>query len=45
MPVTKEKMFELANLTDGYSGSDLSNMVNDALMSPVRQLNTTNVWV
>ena len=28
-----------------YSGSDLSNMSNDALMAPVRNLNKTKTWV
>jgi hypothetical protein len=28
-----------------YSGSDISNMVNDALMSPVRKLDKTRTWV
>lgn len=45
-------MYEIANLTNGYflllfrySGSDISNMVNDALMAPVRALDKTRVWV
>jgi hypothetical protein len=28
-----------------FSGSDMANMVNDALMSPVRKLDKTRVWV
>ena len=28
----------LADFTEGYSGSDLSTMVNDALMRPVKEL-------
>ncbi len=28
-----------------YSGSDIANMVNDALMAPVRSLDKTRVWV
>ena len=28
-----------------FSGSDISNMANDALMGPVRILNETRVWV
>lgn len=39
-----EQLHELANLTDGYSGSDIANLVNDALMSPVRSLDKVKVW-
>ena len=28
----------LASKTDGYSGSDLSTLVNDGLMRPIKQL-------
>lgn len=28
-----------------YSGSDISNMINDALMTPVRTLSNTRTWV
>ena len=35
---TSEQMSELAELTDGYSGSDIANLINDALMAPVRSL-------
>ena len=31
---------ELANLSDGYSGSDISIAVQDALMQPVRKIQT-----
>ena len=43
----------MATLTDGYiihwsfrySGSDIANMVNDALMAPVRTIDQTKTWV
>lgn len=28
-----------------YSGSDIANMANDALMAPVRNLDKTKTWV
>lgn len=31
-------MDELANRTDGFSGSDVSILVRDALMQPVRKV-------
>jgi len=35
----KEADFEyLASRTEGYSGSDLSTLVNDALMRPIKEL-------
>jgi vacuolar protein-sorting-associated protein 4 len=34
-----EKDFDfLAGKTDGYSGSDISTLVNDGLMRPIKQL-------
>lgn len=35
---------ELAKLTDGFSGSDMSVMVRDALMEPVRRLQTATAF-
>ena len=35
---------DLAEATVGYSGSDLSTVVNDALMRPIRELQKTNYF-
>eukprot|EP00297_Palpitomonas_bilix_P005985 CAMPEP_0113888584 /NCGR_PEP_ID=MMETSP0780_2-20120614/12949_1 /TAXON_ID=652834 /ORGANISM="Palpitomonas bilix" /LENGTH=434 /DNA_ID=CAMNT_0000877441 /DNA_START=52 /DNA_END=1356 /DNA_ORIENTATION=+ /assembly_acc=CAM_ASM_000599 len=34
----KEQLDEIASKTDGYSGSDITNLVQDAIMGPVRRL-------
>lgn len=36
--LTDEDFNYLAEQTEGYSGSDLSTLVNDALMRPIKQL-------
>lgn len=36
--LSEEDMTYLAEHTEGYSGSDLSTLVNDALMRPIKQL-------
>ncbi|KAH8848486.1 Vacuolar protein sorting-associated protein 4 [Pyricularia oryzae] len=36
--LTNEDYRELAKMAEGYSGSDISNVVNDALMQPVRKM-------
>lgn len=33
---SKSEMSELAQLTAGYSGSDLTNLARDAAMQPIR---------
>jgi len=38
-------MDELAKGTEGFSGSDIANMVNDAVMEPVRELESCISWV
>lgn len=41
----KEDDFKyLANLTEGYSGSDISNVVKDALIKPARMLQETSCF-
>ena len=36
--LTDDDIEYLADHTEGYSGSDLSTLVNDALMRPIKQL-------
>ena len=36
--LTDEDFNFLAEQTEGYSGSDLSTLVNDGLMRPIKQL-------
>jgi len=36
--LTEEDFERIAEMTEGYSGSDLSTLVNDALMRPIKQL-------
>ena len=36
--LTDKDFEQLSRITDGYSGSDLGTMVNDALMRPVKEL-------
>lgn len=38
--VTKQQFRELAGMTNGYSGSDIAVCVRDALMQPVRKVQT-----
>ncbi len=33
-----------AELTDGYSGSDMANLVKDAVYGPVRKCQTATYW-
>jgi len=40
----EEDFKTLANMTNGYSGSDISTVVNDALMKPVRMLHETSFF-
>lgn len=42
--LTEEDFTFLANKTDGYSGSDLSTLVNDALMRPIKQLQSATYF-
>lgn len=38
--LTEEDFKKLANATNGYSGADISIIVRDALMQPIRQVQT-----
>ena len=38
--LTEPNLRELANKTEGYSGADISIIVRDALMQPVRKVQT-----
>lgn len=38
--LTEENLRQLANQTEGYSGADISIIVRDALMQPVRKVQT-----
>lgn len=43
--VTPEELNMLADITDGYSGSDLSNLMRDALMEPIRRLQEAKQFI
>ncbi|XP_035720863.1 spastin-like isoform X2 [Vespa mandarinia] len=42
-PLTKEELKEMAFLTEGYSGSDLTGLAKDAALGPIRELNPDQV--
>jgi vacuolar protein-sorting-associated protein 4 len=42
--LSPEDLEILASKTEGYSGSDLCIIANDALMQPVRELETCKLW-
>ncbi|XP_076667585.1 spastin isoform X3 [Andrena cerasifolii] len=42
-PLTPEELNEMAVLTDGYSGSDLTGLAKDAALGPIRELNPDQV--
>ena len=42
--LSSEEWEELVIKTEGYSGSDISTIVSDALLEPVRELETTQHW-
>ncbi|CAL8139894.1 unnamed protein product [Orchesella dallaii] len=39
-PLLDKELQELATLTDGYSGSDLTNLAKDAALGPIRGINS-----
>ncbi|XP_043520853.1 spastin isoform X2 [Frieseomelitta varia] len=42
-PLTPEELNEMAILTEGYSGSDLTGLAKDAALGPIRELNPDQV--
>ncbi|XP_012150052.1 spastin isoform X4 [Megachile rotundata] len=42
-PLTTEELNEMALLTEGYSGSDLTGLAKDAALGPIRELNPDQV--
>ncbi|XP_014616844.1 spastin isoform X3 [Polistes fuscatus] len=42
-PLTKDELKEMAILTEGYSGSDLTGLAKDAALGPIRELNPNQV--
>ncbi|XP_074661528.1 vacuolar protein sorting-associated protein 4-like [Tubulanus polymorphus] len=42
--LTEKQWNQLADLTDGYSGSDLANVMMQAFFSPIRELQASNYW-
>lgn len=44
MSLSENEWQELASATEGYSGSDIANIVADSLMEPVREMETAKYW-
>ncbi len=44
VPLTDQEWSTLADLTDGYSGSDISSMVLGALFQPIRDMQAAKYW-
>ena len=42
-PLTQKELAQLARLTDGYSGSDLTALAKDAALGPIRELKPEQV--
>uniref|UniRef100_A0AAY4APS1 microtubule-severing ATPase n=1 Tax=Denticeps clupeoides TaxID=299321 RepID=A0AAY4APS1_9TELE len=42
-PLTERELSQLARMTDGYSGSDLTSLAKDAALSPIRELRPEQV--
>ncbi|CAK9813250.1 spas [Anthophora quadrimaculata] len=42
-PLTPDELKEMAILTEGYSGSDLTGLAKDAALGPIRELNPDQV--
>jgi len=44
-PLNREELERVAELTDGYSGSDLTSLSKDAALGPIRELSTAKLKV
>lgn len=44
VPLSEDEWEQLTEVTAGYSGSDLANMVLGALFEPIRELQKTVHW-
>ncbi|XP_066516941.1 spastin isoform X1 [Hoplias malabaricus] len=42
-PLTQRELSQLAKMTDGYSGSDLTSLAKDAALGPIRELRPEQV--
>ncbi|XP_058236088.1 spastin isoform X2 [Hemibagrus wyckioides] len=42
-PLTQKELCQLARMTDGYSGSDLTSLAKDAALGPIRELRPEQV--
>ena len=42
--MSEQEWTELAELTNGYSGSDLTHMVQEALFEPIRDMQNARYW-
>uniref|UniRef100_A0A2D4L2R6 AAA ATPase AAA+ lid domain-containing protein n=1 Tax=Micrurus paraensis TaxID=1970185 RepID=A0A2D4L2R6_9SAUR len=42
-PLTQKELAQLARMTDGYSGSDLTALAKDAALGPIRELKPEQV--
>uniref|UniRef100_A0A3B4CEL4 Spastin n=1 Tax=Pygocentrus nattereri TaxID=42514 RepID=A0A3B4CEL4_PYGNA len=42
-PLTQKELSQLARMTDGYSGSDLTSLAKDAALGPIRELRPEQV--
>ncbi|XP_064599850.1 spastin-like isoform X1 [Liolophura sinensis] len=42
-PLSRRELDELARLTEGYSGSDLTSLAKDAALGPIRELSPSEV--
>lgn len=43
-PLTSEELSEMAVLTEGYSGSDLTGLAKDAALGPIRGIMKLILW-